>query len=327
MTHLMELIKQAKIAIEKTQDIDALNLIRIKFLGKKGCLTLHTLMLRNLMIKNKSKIEIIINQAKLEVQNLLNIRKEQLENILFNNKLEREKIDISLPGRQSENGSFHPITNTINRIEEFFNKLSFSIIYGPEIEDDYHNFDALNIPINHPARTTNDTFWFDTNRLLRTQTSSVQIRTMKNKKPPIRMITPGRVYRHDYDQTHTPMFHQTEGLVVDKNINFATLKGTLHNFLNYFFEQKTLIRFRPSYFPFTEPSAEVDVMNKDGKWLEILGCGMIHPNVLFNVNIDPNLYSGFAFGIGIERLTMLYYGVIDLRNFFENDIRFLKQFI
>ena len=195
-----------------------------------------------------------------------------------------------------------------------------------EIEDDYHNFDALNIPGHHPARADHDTFWFDTTRLLRTQTSGVQIRTMKAQQPPIRIIAPGRVYRNDYDQTHTPMFHQMEGLIVDTNISFTNLKGTLHDFLRNFFEEDLQIRFRPSYFPFTEPCAEVDVMGKNGKWLEVLGCGMVHPNVLRNVGIDPEVYSGFAFGMGMERLTMLRYGVTDLRSFFENDLRFLKQF-
>ena len=225
-----------------------------------------------------------------------------------------------------ENGGLHPVTRTIERIETFFGELGFSVESGPEIEDDYHNFDALNIPAHHPARADHDTFWFDAKRLLRTQTSGVQIRTMKDKQPPIRIIAPGRVYRNDYDQTHTPMFHQTEGLIVDTDISFTNLKGTLHDFLNHFFEEEVQVRFRPSYFPFTEPSAEVDVMGKNGKWLEVLGCGMVHPNVLRNVGIDPDIYSGFAFGMGMERLTMLRYGVSDLRAFFENDLRFLKQF-
>lgn len=326
MPHLVELVAQAKAVIEKAQDVAALDSVRVEFLGKKGHLTLQMSTLRDLPAEERPAAGAVINQAKQEVQNSLNMRKEQLENALLNARLAAEKIDISLPGRQSENGSLHPVTRTIDRIEEFFGELGFSVVSGPEIEDDYHNFDALNIPAHHPARASNDTFWFDTTRLLRTQTSGVQIRTMKGKQPPIRIIAPGRVYRNDYDQTHTPMFHQTEGLIVDKNISFTNLKGTLHDFLNHFFEEKNRVRFRPSYFPFTEPSAEVDVMGKNGKWLEVLGCGMVHPNVLRNVGIDPDLYSGFAFGMGMERLTMLRYGVTDLRAFFENDLRFLKQF-
>ncbi|PAV01888.1 phenylalanine--tRNA ligase subunit alpha [Arsenophonus sp. ENCA] len=326
MLHLVELVAQAKAAIEKAQDVAALDSVRVEFLGKKGHLTLQMSTLRDLPAEERPAAGAVINQAKQQVQNSLNIRKEQLENTILNARLAAEKIDISLPGRQIEHGSLHPVTRTIDRIEEFFAELGFSVVSGPEIEDDYHNFDALNIPAHHPARASHDTFWFDTTRLLRTQTSGVQIRTMKGKQPPIRIIAPGRVYRNDYDQTHTPMFHQTEGLIVDKNINCTNLKGTLHDFLNHFFEKKTCVRFRPSYFPFTEPSAEVDVMDKNGKWLEVLGCGMVHPNVLRNVGIDPDLYSGFAFGMGMERLTMLRYGVTDLRAFFENDLRFLKQF-
>ncbi|MFP3029315.1 MAG: phenylalanine--tRNA ligase subunit alpha [Arsenophonus sp.] len=326
MPHFVELISQAKTAIEKAQDIAELNLVRVEFLGKKSYLTLQMSMLRDLPTEDRRAVGAVINRAKQEIQNSLNIRKEELENALLNIRLATEKIDISLPGRQTEHGSLHPITGTIDRIEEFFAELGFSVVYGPEIEDDYHNFDALNIPAHHPTRASHDTFWFDTTSLLRTQTSGVQIRTMKGKRPPIRIVSPGRVYRNDYDQTHTPMFHQIEGLMVDKNISFANLKCTLHYFLNYFFEEKTCVRFRPSYFPFTKPSAEVDVMDKNGKWLEVLGCGMVHINVLRNVGIDPDLYSGFAFGMGIERLTMLRYGVTDLRTFFENDLRFLKQF-
>ncbi|RXK34208.1 phenylalanine--tRNA ligase subunit alpha [Arsenophonus endosymbiont of Bemisia tabaci Asia II 3] len=326
MPHLIELVAQAKAAIEKAQDVAALDSVRVEFLGKKGHLTLQMSTLHDLPAEERPAAGAVINQAKQQVQNSLNIRKEQLENTILNARLAAEKIDISLPGRQIEHGSLHPVTRTIDRIEEFFAEIGFSVVFGPEIEDDYHNFDALNIPAHHPARASHDTFWFDTTRLLRTQTSGVQIRTMKGKQPPIRIIAPGRVYRNDYDQTHTPMFHQTEGLIVDKSISFTNLKGTLHDFLNHFFEEKTCVRFRPSYFPFTEPSAEVDVMDKNGKWLEVLGCGMVHPNVLRNVGIDPDLYSGFAFGMGMERLTMLRYGVTDLRAFFENDLRFLKQF-
>ncbi|MDT9587129.1 MAG: phenylalanine--tRNA ligase subunit alpha [Candidatus Arsenophonus melophagi] len=326
MRYLIDLVAKAKTAIEKAKNVAALDEVRIEFLGKKGYLTLWMSKLRDLPAAQRPKAGAFFNHAKKEVQNLLKIRKEQLEDEIFNALLATEKIDISLPGRQSENGSLHPITRTINRIEEFFSTIGFSVVSGPEIEDKYHNFDALNIPEHHTARASHDTFWFDTTLLLRTQTSSIQIRATKGKQPPIRIIAPGRVYRNDYDQTHTPMFHQIEGLIVDQNVSFANLKATVHDFLNNFFEEKPSVRFRASYFPFTEPSAEVDIVDKNGKWLEVLGCGMVHPNVLCNVGIDPDLYSGFAFGIGVERLTMLRYCVTDLRVFFENDLRFLKQF-
>ena len=326
MPHLAELVAQAKAAIEEAQDVAALDSVRVEYLGKKGHLTLQMSTLRDLPAEERPAAGAVINQAKQEVQQALNARKEQMESALLNERLAAEKIDVSLTLRRIENGGLHPVPRTIERIETFFGELGFSVESGPEIEDDYHNFDALNIPAHHPARADHDTFWFDAKRLLRTQTSGVQIRTMQNKQPPIRIIAPGRVYRNDYDQTHTPMFHQVEGLIVDKDISFTNLKGTLHDFLKNFFEEDMEIRFRPSYFPFTEPSAEVDVMGKNGKWLEVLGCGMVHPNVLRNVGIDPEVYSGFAFGMGMERLTMLRYGVTDLRSFFENDLRFLKQF-
>ncbi|AMA64838.1 Phenylalanine--tRNA ligase alpha subunit [Candidatus Arsenophonus lipoptenae] len=326
MLHLVKLVAQAKTAIAKAQDVATLNSIKVEFLGKKGHIKIYMLKLHNFTVEKRPIMGKAINQAKKNIQNLLNIRQEQLKNIILSDKLQKETIDISLPGRQTEVGNLHPITRTIDRIEKFFRALGFSIVYGPEIEDNYHNFDALNIPDYHPSRNIHDTFWFDTNRLLRTQTSSVQIRSMKGKQPPIRIIAPGRVYRNDFDKTHTPMFHQTEGLIVDQHVKFTNLKSILYDFLNYFFETKICIRFRPSYFPFTKLSAEIDVMHKNDKWLEILGCGMIHPNVLNNVGINPNLYSGFAFGIGMERLTMLRYEVTDLRAFFQNDLRFLKQF-
>jgi len=293
MSHLAELVASATAAINQASDVAALDNVRVEYLGKKGHLTLQMTTLRELPPEERPAAGAVINEAKEQV---------------------------------IENGGLHPVTRTIDRIESFFGELGFTVATGPEIEDDYHNFDALNIPGHHPARADHDTFWFDATRLLRTQTSGVQIRTMKEKQPPIRIIAPGRVYRNDYDQTHTPMFHQMEGLIVDTNINFTNLKGTLHDFLRNFFEEDLQVRFRPSYFPFTEPSAEVDVMGKNGKWLEVLGCGMVHPNVLRNVGIDPEIYSGFAFGMGMERLTMLRYGVTDLRSFFENDLRFLKQF-
>ncbi|NHB91282.1 phenylalanine--tRNA ligase subunit alpha [Photorhabdus cinerea] len=326
MPHLAELVAKAKAAVEDAQDVAALDLVRVEYLGKKGHLTLQMSSLRDLPAEERPAAGAVINQAKQAVQEALNARKEKLETDVLNSRLSAEKIDVSLPGRRMENGGLHPVNRTIERIETFFGELGFSVESGPEIEDDYYNFDALNIPAHHPARADHDTFWFDAKRLLRTQTSGVQVRTMHNQQPPIRVIAPGRVYRNDYDQTHTPMFHQVEGLVIDRGISFTNLKGTLHDFLTNFFEEDLQIRFRPSYFPFTEPSAEVDVMGKNGKWLEVLGCGMVHPNVLNNVGLDPEIYSGFAFGMGVERLTMLRYGVTDLRAFFENDLRFLKQF-
>ncbi|QCR36313.1 phenylalanine--tRNA ligase subunit alpha [Nissabacter sp. SGAir0207] len=326
MPHLAELVANAKAAVEDAKDTAALELVRVEYFGKKGHFTQQMQSLREVPTEERPAAGAVINQAKQEVQDALNARKSELDSAALNARLAQETIDVSLPGRRMENGGLHPVTRTQERLEAFFGELGFSVATGPEIEDDYHNFDALNIPGHHPARADHDTFWFDATRLLRTQTSGVQIRTMENQQPPIRIIAPGRVYRNDYDQTHTPMFHQMEGLIVDKDISFTNLKGTLHNFLNNFFEADLQIRFRPSYFPFTEPSAEVDVMGKNGKWLEVLGCGMVHPSVLRNVGIDPEVYSGFAFGMGIERLTMLRYGVTDLRAFFENDLRFLKQF-
>ncbi|AHF74168.1 phenylalanyl-tRNA synthetase subunit alpha [Candidatus Sodalis pierantonius str. SOPE] len=326
MPHLAELVVQAKAAIEQSQDMDALELVRVEYLGKKGHFTQQMTALRDLASDARPVAGAVINQAKQDVQQALAERKTTLEQSALETRLAAETIDVSLPGRRMENGGLHPVSRTIARIEHFFGELGFSVATGPEIEDDYHNFDTLNIPAHHPARADHDTFWFDATRLLRTQTSGVQIRTMKAQQPPIRIIAPGRVYRNDYDQTHTPMFHQMEGLIIDTDISFTNLKGTLHDFLRNFFEEDLQVRFRPSYFPFTEPSAEVDVMGKNGRWLEVLGCGMVHPNVLRNVDIDPEIYSGFAFGMGMERLTMLRYGVTDLRAFFENDLRFLKQF-
>ena len=304
MQHLKDLVEKAKSAIEQIENksLTTLDEIRVEYFGKKGHFT---------------------QQAALD---FLNAKKAEWEQAELNAKLEKERIDVSLPGRKTETGGLHPVTITINRVTKFFSELGFSVETGPEIESDYYNFDALNIPKHHPARADHDTFWFNPELLLRTQTSGVQIRTMEKMQPPIRIMAPGRVYRNDYDQTHTPMFHQIELLYVDKKANFTELKGLLHDFLRAFFEEDLQVRFRPSYFPFTEPSAEVDVMGKNGKWLEVLGCGMVHPNVLRNVGIDPNEYSGFAVGMGVERLTMLRYNVTDLRSFFENDLRFLKQF-
>ncbi|WP_372599723.1 phenylalanine--tRNA ligase subunit alpha, partial [Amphritea sp.] len=267
-----------------------------------------------------------INEAKQALQDVLNARKANLESAALEAKLAEETIDVTLPGRGQSLGGLHPVTKTLQRIEEFFARIGYSVAEGPEIEDDYHNFEALNIPSHHPARAMHDTFYFNANTLLRTHTSGVQVRTMESQQPPIRIICPGRVYRCDYDQTHSPMFHQVEGLIVDKDISFADLKGTLEQFLREFFEEDVKVRFRPSYFPFTEPSIEVDIDRGDGKWLEVLGCGIVHPKVFEYSGIDPEQYTGFAFGMGVERLAMLRYGVNDLRLFFENDLRFLSQF-
>ncbi|MGN4868833.1 phenylalanine--tRNA ligase subunit alpha [Aeromonas caviae] len=326
MQQLEEVVGQAKAEIEGVSDIAALDEIRVKYLGKKGFFTEQMKGLGALSAEERPAAGAVINQAKQQVQDALNARREALEVAVLNQKLAAETIDVSLPGRRIENGGLHPVTRTIERIERLFGDMGFKVARGPEIEDGFHNFDALNIPAHHPARTDHDTFYFDPDLMLRTHTSGVQIRTMEHQQPPIRIIAPGRVYRNDYDMTHTPMFHQVEGLLVDEHASFTELKGILHDFLRNYFEEDLTIRFRPSYFPFTEPSAEVDVMGKNGKWLEVLGCGMVHPNVLRSVGIDPEKYSGFAFGMGVERLTMLRYGVNDLRAFFENDLRFLKQF-
>lgn len=305
------------------QDLDT---VRVNFLGKKGLFSEFMKELASLDATEKPKRGAVINAARQEVIQALETRRAQLEKAAMDAKLASERVDITLPGRHREVGTLHPVTRTIERLTDLFASMGFEAVSGPEIEDDYHNFDALNLPPSHPARDSHDTFMFPNGLLLRSQTSSVQIRTMEKKEPPIRIISPGRVYRNDYDMTHTPMFHQIEGLYVDKNVSFADLKGVLYEFLLKFFEEELEVRFRPSFFPFTEPSAEVDVRRKGGKWLEVLGCGMVHPNVLRNVGIDPEVYTGFAFGMGIERLTMLRYGVKDLRAFFDGDLRFLKQF-
>ncbi|MBY6185292.1 phenylalanine--tRNA ligase subunit alpha [Marinobacter hydrocarbonoclasticus] len=326
MQQLAEIVAQALAAIEATDDLKALDEIRVNYLGKKGEITALMKSLGQLSAEERPAAGQQINAGKQQVQQALNARIEALQSAALNAKLAEEAVDVTLPGRKLATGGLHPVNRTIERIEAFFADLGFDVANGPEVEDGFHNFDALNIPPHHPARTDHDTFFFNPDLMLRTHTSGVQIRTMENTKPPIRVICPGRVYRNDYDQTHTPMFHQVEGLLVAETVSFAELKGVLYDFLRNFFEEDLDVRFRPSYFPFTEPSAEVDVRRKDGKWLEVLGCGMVHPKVLESVGIDPEKYSGFAFGMGVERLTMLRYGVNDLRAFFENDLRFLKQF-
>ena len=320
------IINQAQSQIDAAQDAATLDQVRVEFMGKKGKLTDLLKGLGKLSNEERPDAGQKINQAKQVIQQAISAKGDFLRNEELNRKLSEEAVDVTLPGRVENPGNLHPVSRTIARIESFFGELGFAVKTGPEIEDGFHNFDALNIPANHPARADHDTFYFNPDMMLRTQTSGVQIRTMEAEKPPLRIISPGRVYRNDYDQTHTPMFHQVEGLMVDKNVSFTDLKGILHDFLHHFFEESLEVRFRPSYFPFTEPSAEVDVMGKNGQWLEVLGCGMVHPNVLKSVGIDPEEYTGFAFGMGVERLTMLRYGVNDLRAFFENDLRFLKQF-
>jgi phenylalanyl-tRNA synthetase alpha chain len=324
--NLSAILQEALAAIAAANDIPALEEVRVTFMGKKGSITELLKSLGAMDPEARKLAGQHINELKQQVQDALNEKRDALQQAQLLAKLAQEKIDVTLPGRTLEQGGLHPVSRTIARIESFFAELGFETKQGPEIEDDFHNFDALNIPEHHPARADHDTFYFNPKLMLRTQTSGVQIRTMEQQQPPLRIISPGRVYRNDYDMTHTPMFHQVEGLMVDKNVSFTELKGILHDFLHNFFEEDLKIRFRPSFFPFTEPSAEVDVMGKNGKWLEVLGCGMVHPNVLRSVGIDPEVYSGFAFGMGVERLTMLRYGVTDLRAFFENDVRFLKQF-
>lgn len=320
------IINQAQSQIDAAQDAATLDQVRVEFMGKKGKLTELLKGLGQLSAEERPAAGQKINLAKQQIQQAISVKGDALRSEEMNQKLAEEAVDVTLPGRTEIPGNLHPVSRTIARIEQFFGELGFAVKTGPEVEDGFHNFDALNIPANHPARADHDTFYFNPDVMLRTQTSGVQIRTMETQKPPLRIISPGRVYRNDYDQTHTPMFHQVEGLMVDKNVSFTELKGILHDFLQHFFEESLQVRFRPSYFPFTEPSAEVDVMGKNGQWLEVLGCGMVHPNVLKAVNIDPEEYTGFAFGMGVERLTMLRYGVTDLRSFFENDLRFLKQF-
>lgn len=326
MTSLSDLLSQAASEIDAATDLAALDAVRVSYLGKKGQITARLKTLGSLPAEERSAAGQEINKAKQEVQASLNTRREALEATVLEAKLAADAVDVTLPGRGTSIGGYHPVTRAMLRIEKIFKNAGFGIRSGPEIEDDFHNFTALNIPDNHPARAMHDTFYFPGGNLLRTHTSPVQIRSIVKEGVPIKIIAPGRVYRCDSDQTHTPMFHQVEGLVIDRGISFANLKAVLHQFVENYFERKAELRFRASYFPFTEPSAEVDVEWEEGKWLEILGCGMVHPNVLQNAGIDPEEFTGYAFGVGIERLAMLRYGVKDLRTFFENDLRFLRQF-
>ena len=330
MQHLKQLVTDGLTAVAQAADETALDQVRVQYLGKKGELTQQLKNLGKLSADERPAAGAKINEAKQQVQDAITVKRTMMAAEALSAQLAVESIDVTLPGRGQDLGGLHPVTMTIERIENFFAQIGFSVAQGPEIEDDYHNFEALNIPAHHPARAMHDTFYFGDGTLLRTHTSGVQVRTMETQQPPIRIICPGRVYRCDSDQTHSPMFHQIEGLLVDDNISFADLKGILHNFLNVFFERDLQVRFRPSYFPFTEPSIEVDIgyLGKDGeqKWLEVLGCGMVHHKVFEHSGIDTEKYTGFAFGMGVERLAMLRYGVKDLRMFFENDLRFLAQF-
>ena len=310
--------------------LEALDALRVGLLGRSGSITEQLKQLGKLPPEERKARGERINQAKERVAAAIAARRAQLERQALDARLAAERVDVTMPGRGSEPGTLHPVTRTLERIGAIFQRLGYQLASGPEIEDDYHNFEALNFPPHHPARAMHDTFYFGDGRLLRTHTSPVQIRAMKGRQPPLRVIAPGKVYRSDSDHTHSPMFHQVEGLLVDESSNFGDLKGTLAQFVGAFFERDFEMRFRPSYFPFTEPSAEVDIRweRADGSssWLEVLGCGMVHPNVLRECGIDPERYTGFAFGLGVERFAMLRYGVSDLRAFFDNDLRFLRQF-
>ncbi|KIQ97173.1 phenylalanine--tRNA ligase subunit alpha [Lysobacter sp. A03] len=325
-------------ALERIAAADApavVESLRVELLGKSGSITAQLKQLGTLPADQRKAAGAAINKARNTVTEALLARRDALQDAVLDARLASETIDVTLPGINASRGGLHPVSRTLERITDIFGRLGFELADGPEIEDDWHNFEALNFPPHHPARAMHDTFYMRPDgtgvaRLLRTHTSGVQVRYMKDHSPPLRMIAAGKVYRSDSDQTHTPMFHQVEGLLVDEHASFADLKGTLAEFVRAFFERDFQMRFRPSYFPFTEPSAEVDIAweQPDGsmRWLEVLGCGMVHPNVLRNIGVDPEKYTGFAFGLGVERFAMLRYGVDDLRSFFENDVRFLKQF-
>ncbi|MBT3993743.1 MAG: phenylalanine--tRNA ligase subunit alpha [Gammaproteobacteria bacterium] len=312
--------------VSDSSNLKELELVRVKYLGKNGLITKELKLLGKLTPSERPLVGKRINLIKEEVQKLIDARKIELTDINIQEEISTSSIDISLNGRKNSRGNIHPISSILYEIESIFLNSGFRVEDGPEIEDEYHNFTALNITENHPARAMHDTFYFNSNYLLRTHTSPIQIRSMESHGVPIKVIAPGKVYRRDSDITHTPMFHQIEGLVIDKNINFTHLKSMLHRFINTFYNKDMKLRFRPSYFPFTEPSAEVDILSKDGSWLEILGCGMVHPKVLENLKIDPEVYTGYAFGMGVERLAMLRHEIKDIRLFYENDLNFLNQF-
>ena len=326
MSTIAQLREEALSAAESAADLAALDAVRVKYLGKKGLFTARLKELGRLPAEERPAAGKEINLAKERLSEVIDARREAYEAAGLEAALARDAADVTLPGRGLPRGALHPVTRTLRRMTKIFEQAGFSVHTGPEVEDEFHNFSALNIPENHPARAMHDTFYLESGMLLRTHTSPVQIRALKAHGAPIRLIAPGRVYRCDSDLTHTPMFTQVEGLAVDEGISFAHLKSVLFDFLSSYFEREVELRFRPSYFPFTEPSAEVDVRMESGRWLEILGCGMVHPNVLRNAGVDPERFSGYAFGMGVERLAMLRYGVDDLRLFFENDLRFLGQF-
>ena len=337
MTDLQTLVAQLQVDVAQAQDAAAVETLRVQYLGKKSQLSDLSKRMGQLGEEERRAFGAELNAAREAITSSLNDRKNTLAEAALTARLLAERVDVTLPGRGQLPGGLHPVTRVMERIEDFFTRVGFTVADGPEVEDDFHNFEALNIPSHHPARAMHDTFYFDANRLLRTHTSPVQVRVMESQQPPIRIVCPGRVYRCDSDLTHSPMFHQVEGLLIDENVSFADLKGVIEDFLRVFFEKELQVRFRPSYFPFTEPSAEVDIQcvmcNGDGcrvckqtGWLEVLGCGMVHPHVLKNCGIDPEKFQGFAFGMGVERFAMLRYGVNDLRLFFDNDVRFLRQF-
>jgi phenylalanyl-tRNA synthetase alpha chain len=337
VSNLASVVDQALREVASCSALAALEDCRVKWLGKKGGLTEQLKALGSLPASERPAAGARINEAKVRVQAAIEARRAALELQEDEAQLASGGIDVTLPGRGEQRGALHPVTRARLRIETFFRSAGFDVAEGPEIEDDFHNFEALNMPADHPARAMHDTFYFADGRLLRTHTSTVQIRALLSRGAPLAVVAPGRVYRSDSDVTHSPMFHQLEGLVVDENISFANLKAILHGFIEAFFERDLAMRLRPSYFPFTEPSAEVDMscvfcdgagcrICKHTGWLEILGCGMVHPNVLKSSGVDPERYSGYAFGAGIDRLAMLRYGVDDMRLFFENDLRFLEQF-
>jgi phenylalanyl-tRNA synthetase alpha chain len=337
MENLEQFAAAARQAIATANDVTALEEVRVAYLGKKGSVTELLKGLGQLPPAQRPAAGAEINRVKEQLQAEIGGRRQALESAAVAARLAAESIDVTLPGRGQRIGGLHPVTHTIERISAFFESIGFETVEGPEIEDDYHNFEALNIPAHHPARAMHDTFYVDDTHVLRTHTSPVQVRVMESRTPPLKVICPGRVYRCDSDLTHSPMFHQVEGLLISEESTFAELKGIIQQFLRVFFEKESQVRFRPSYFPFTEPSAEVDIqcvmcggngcrVCKQSGWLEVMGCGMVHPRVLQFSDIDAERYRGFAFGLGVERLAMLRYGVNDLRLFYENDLRFLQQF-